>query len=1049
MDLTIKDFVLGFINREYKKRSDIIVNLIDHIEKLNTYYILNDIERKKNLKSIDSITKSLNNCYCERMVSMQNDAIVVSDTKSETIAIFGKDILEKEADSDKNTSVNNLDINLNDKLSSLIPIQSGINQQTFEKIISMSNILYKNEVSGIQLDEFTTIDSKITDIIFDIGCSKLSDILSLYCDMPINLIKFDESELYDIINNLFVPVKIIKLNKTCKKNSIRLTKETNIDERYDVLLENFYRIDLEINAFNVQLSLIIFGYFKIDCVNAHIRLSKITNQYIYNKRKDLITISENSNKVNNKKFHIIPIDFKRMYIRSMTIGELLHLNTKTFVTQIILDYDLYKSYSSMGNPKMLLNEFINGKKLMTKFKIIKLLLLSSNPDNINYAGILFGFTKEQKHNSVIMADIFYKNLNYQLQSKIHKTDINIKIEIEKLNNLDTDDIDLKKQILMNKNMPQKIKKLALEKVNEMKSGNSEYYKQLTYVKTLIDFPWIGENDGDIFSFYKDDIDKWKDIMEQTYGKLNDRVYGHKESKDVIVELLGKWFSNNMSQGKSLALCGPPGTGKSLLCMKLGEALGIPCVKINLGGMEDSSILCGHGITYSSSVPGLIVKKMVEAGKPRCIFYFDELDKTAYHHGRNEIFDVLIHVTDSTTNKEFNDKFFQDLSFDLSKVLFVFSFNDKNKIDPILLDRMEIVKVDAYTIEDKINVTNQFLLKELQIDTGLEKYNITMSNENIIYLIETYTHEAGVRSLRRKIENILLKLNKDRIFMNGLFAKTRDIKDIEITKELIDKYLVKPMILVKKVHQISEIGITNALYATTGGDGGIIPICMYQNKAGKFRLKLTGKLGKVMKESIDFSFTVAINMIKQKFVDTFFNKYKSGLHIHLSDASTSKDGPSGGGVFCLCFISCILGKRIKNDFSMTGELDRDGNITAIGGLNYKLEGCKKSGVKFVFIPKENEKDVNDIVSKNKNLFDDGFKYKLIDNIRQVLDYALIESDGVIDTEITYEKTCDANKYLSEMKHDNTVKKIIEISSESEEESESVEDSSSSNSSNETK
>jgi endopeptidase La len=697
-----------------------------------------------------------------------------------------------------------------------------------------------------------------------------------------------------------------------------------------------------------------------------------------------------------------------MYIKNSPIGDIVSNDNSLFINNLIADYVIYQKYSTMNNFKSLFSEFINSN-LITKFKIIKFLLLSSSPSD---AGLLFGLTKEAKTGSNIVADIIHKNLNLPLQLKLHKANISIKTEIEKLNNLDSDDIDLKKQVMVNKNMPPKVKKLALEKINEMKSGNSEYYKQLLYVKTLIDFPWTGDNDGDIFTLHKNDRTKWKDIMESTSHTLHTKVYGHTECKNTIIELLGKWFSNPKSLGKAVGLWGPPGVGKTLIAKELGDALGIPCTKINLGGMEDGAVLSGHSITYSGAVPGLIVKRMVEAGKPRCIMFFDELDKACYHHGRNEIYDILIHVIDSTTNAEFNDKFFQDVSFPINKVLFMFSFNDRSKIDPILLDRMEIIKVDAYTTEDKINIVKNFLVKELQSDVGLNDLNIELSDENIIYLVDSFTQEPGVRSIRRKIEKILLKLNKDKIFGAGPFENNKDVKDIVISKELIDKYLVKPSIQIKRIGDVPEIGVVNGLFATTLGDGGIIPILIYRNQMGndgKFCLKLTGKQGKVMKESVEIAWTLASNLVDSKYLNIFFNNAKSGLHIHTPDGATDKDGPSAGSAFLLAFFSIILGKCVKNNIGITGELERSGSITAIGGLEYKLPGAKKAGINLVFVPKENQKDIEKIKEYNKSLFDDNFRYILVDNIRDVLDLALIES-CTYESSFVYNELFKSSKYI---------------------------------------
>ena len=675
---------------------------------------------------------------------------------------------------------------------------------------------------------------------------------------------------------------------------------------------------------------------------------------------------------------------------------------------MINDYEIYTKYSTITNFKQLFTNFIDSK-LLTKFKIIKFLLMNSNNKD---AGLLFSLTKESKTGSMIISDIIYNNLNFSLQLKLHKTNISIKSEIEKINNIDNDDIDLKKQVVLNKNMPQKVKKIALQKINEMKSGNSEYAKQSLYVETLVGYPWIGENDGDIFSIHKNNMSKWKEIMNETTDKLQHTVYGHKQCKESIIELLGKWFSNPKSLGKAIGLCGPPGVGKTLIAKRLGDAIGIPYTQINLGGIEDGTVLSGHSITYSGAVPGLIVKKMVEAGKPRCIMFFDELDKASYHNGRNEIYDILIHVIDSTSNTEFNDKFFQDVNFPINKVLFMFSFNDKDKIDPILLDRMEIIKVDAYTVEDKVNIVKKFLLDELKADIGLNDLNITISDENIIYLIESFTSEPGVRSIKRKLETILLKINKDRIFMNAPFEISRNLDILEITKDMINNYLVKPNILCKKINTVPEIGTVNGLYATTMGDGGIIPILVYSNNMGnnnKFDLKLTGKQGKVMKESVLFAFTIAINLIKSEYTSIFFEKNVGGLHIHTPDGSTPKDGPSAGSAFTLAFISKILDKKVKNDIGITGELERDGCITAIGGLEYKLPGAKKAGIKLVFVPKENEKDIDKLKKSNALLFDDTFKYMLVEKIEQVLEYALI--DGEYDMEnISYEKTFDPTTYI---------------------------------------
>ena len=255
---------------------------------------------------------------------------------------------------------------------------------------------------------------------------------------------------------------------------------------------------------------------------------------------------------------------------------------------------------------------------------------------------------------------------------------------------------------------------------------------------------------------------------------------------------------------------------------------------------------------------------------------------------------------------------------------------------------------------------------------------------------------------------------DRIYSRNLFSNKSHFDNIVITKELIDEILEKPNMLIKKVLSTNEIGIINGLYATDSGVGGILPILIYKKYDGtqNFKLKLTGSQKSVMKESIIFSYTIATNLLRQEIIDEFIKNNKDGLHIHTPDGATPKDGPSAGTAFTTAFISKILNLPIKNNIAMTGEIETNGNITAIGGLDSKLNGAKKAGVNLVFVPKENESDFNKIVKKNKLLIDEKFKVIIVNHIREVLDYVLIDKEHhKLNKDITYEKTFDHKKYFN--------------------------------------
>lgn len=1025
MDFPISAFMKHSLKEEYILRSKILYRLSVHIERLNADCIIHHSLRSKYISTLNGIIKDLNETYNINVRSIKNSktaqnsmglehykpnsifykvfnshlSVLTHNLYNEYISENGKVVTEEDfsksiyvqysAVSEKMGGLDKIVERLYNNVSDLIPvlrytedmnsISDTLNLSMFDDIDNSVLSLAKSTGMGSFVDSLRLMLGRNYDVVMNVKESQrgIHEYLEPYhrdktkeIDLNTLINKIHHSYIcLEILDRCFVPIKMqvkegdneagIKVDK--KKVTQRATKESSSRFKYEVLLDNCYKVTVKMKIPNINI--ITVGYFNYDAVNVLVRTSKINTYYINVKNSMLQRYVENS-------ADSVDTNFKTVYTKNLQIGDILMHNGESLRKKITDDY--YNIYSKCVSTKFrtIMGEFLK-MDLASKYSMLKILLMG-HKDTIKYAGLLYALTKDQhrdsKNNYSILSNILYRNLNYPLQCKLKKSGYYIKDEMDRLKEMSCEDVDLKKQILISMTMPDNVKKIAMMKIDEMKNNNSEYYKYYQYVKCLIDYPWPNKNEVDMFNSFGDDMDKCREFLDKMMEDMNSIVYGHLECKNIISELVAKWMSNSDSMGKAIGLCGPPGVGKTLIAQGLGKVLGIPLKQINVGGMDDAAVLCGHSITYSGAQYGMIVRKMCEAGKTRTILFFDELDKACPRHGINEIFNVLIHATDTNTNKNFNDKYFQEVQFPLNNVLFIFSFNDKSLIDKILLDRMQIVDVSAYSVNDKVQIVKDFLMNEILKEFGLEKGSITLCNDTIVELIDDYTFEAGVRGLKRKLDTICSKVNIDRMYKRGPF---KDIDDFGLDNPIaikisdVRRYLSKPKISIKKIHKTHEVGILSGLYATTVGSGGIIPILMYKNHMGmsKFTLRLTGSQGKVMRESIMFSFTIAMNCVKNEYREKFLKRYRSGLHIHTPDGATKKDGPSAGSAFTTAFISKILNKHIKRDIAMTGEIEINGLITEIGGLEYKLIGAKKAGVKLVFCPRENADDIAKIKKNN--------------------------------------------------------------------------------------
>jgi endopeptidase La len=936
MSEQIKKTKLSILQNSYKEISQIILNLYSHLENLHEHFLI-DFSIKQNIfNRLNEINKNINTNY--------NNYIV-------------------EELENKN--------GLDDWIS-FFPINYSDNFQLKEL-----NNFYK--FIDVNSQPLLKIKIDITQILSSFGYLNLNSILNFFIGDYEKILDKTTVNFIKEINSIFVPLSfdIFTVNKD--------------DEFYWRIPKKYEENDLLELTRELWIKYLNNKYIKINgfFVNDNLGVIYKTSQLNY---QNLYTIKNNIEK--NLENASIDKKFYKKFIRYDNLGNIYAFTPNEYSNHIEKYYQKYLEVKS-SSFLSIMKEFISDDtNLKVMYDIIFILLLG-NEENNDIAGLLINIIKEKKNNSLSLYNLLCKNLNFNLLSKIKKANNNIKQELDRLKTITLEEVDYKKQLISSKNIPDNIKSLTLEKISEMKLYNNEYYKQLTYVKHILNFPWPSKNDDIIYENLKNDNKKAITFLTNVEDKLNKSSFGHEEAKKSLLQIIGKWISNPSSQGTSFGLVGPPGVGKTLLAKSVSKSLGIPFAQITLGGQNDGELLHGHGYTYSGSQPGLIIKKMVEANKSRCILYFDELDKTTSKHGQiNEITSILIHLTDPNMNKSFQDRFFQGVEFPLDKVIMIFSYNDSSLVDPILLDRLKEIRVKPYTTNEKLKICKEFIIPEMIESIGLQSEPWTkLSDELIEYIIENYTNEAGVRDIKRYIEKIFLSLNLDKLYNRGIFEKE---KLLEINKKLIGDILEKPNIETLKIHEKPEIGIINGLYATSHGDGGIIPIQIFSNISSNenmYEIKLTGKQGDVMKESVHCSLTAAVNYITRKEIikdiDNHMKKnFKYGFHVHAPSTSTPKDGPSAGCAFTSAFISRILNKPIRNDIAMTGEIELTGKITKIGGLNFKLIGAKKAGVKLVFVPKENEKDLNEIKEKYPKLFDDTFETKLYDYIDDIINIILV-------------------------------------------------------------
>jgi hypothetical protein len=541
--------------------------------------------------------------------------------------------------------------------------------------------------------------------------------------------------------------------------------------------------------------------------------------------------------------------------------------------------------------------------------------------------------------------------------------------------------------------------------NIHKSNNPNIIKDIFYKHCLHLFQTIIQNDdfinsAIIFDKLDNEVKSISKDMSYIRETLNNCVHGHSNAKKQIELIIGQWINGTKQSIDACVLGfeGNPGIGKTTLAKGLSSCLldengnARPLSIIAIGGDANASTLVGHSYTYVGSTWGQIVQILMDQKCMNPIIVIDEVDKISKTEHGKEIAGVLTHLLDPSQNNNFQDKYFSGINLDLSKVLFILSYNDADSIDSIMLDRIHRIKFDSLSIEDKIVISKKHLLPELYEKFGLK--NIFHFADDVLkFIIKEYTLEPGVRKLKEKLFEIIGDVNLDILCNHKMYQLPIEItiEDVK-NKYFKDKRIVK----IQKIHPHSEVGVINALWANELAQGGVLPLQVSFIPSNKFLdLTLTGSLGDVMKESIQVSLTNAWNLtnvaVQQKLIQKYNNPSKNevyGLHIHCPSISTKKDGPSATTAFTVIIYSLFNNIKIKNYFGITGETSFDFRLTEIGGLREKIIHSIPAGVTEFIYPKENELDFKKIMDVYKdNEILKGIKFHCIETIQEVFDLIL--------------------------------------------------------------
>jgi len=828
--------------------------------------------------------------------------------------------------------------------------------------------------------------------------------------------------LLRIVETITLKEVLIFGNDDMRKKMIAIFTETNLvkQTKLEITIKKFLDLDVYSQR-NMLINLLIYN--KDDEI-----------QYICYLLYDLITANSVDSVGSDHNFLYESLPWKiKMYFKDVvkhTIKYTTDMMQKYDINKVSLEQQIYllKANESVKEKAMAKLKEIKGKpdELSTKAKqylegLIKIpfgiyreepILKKMKEMNKCFVRALtlieqlfpeFVVTKKEKYSNIEIVSIVRKINTYinekvltNMESIIDKNSNKQLVKVVQFINTIKKTRGEKKYSLTNSSKPDNSIRILdyIKNSNHNDSNITEIFDQLNVLSPIS----LTKTKNEIAEL-NNGISNIETSMKNIIDILDESIYGHSHSKNQVLKIIAQWM-NGEQTGYCFGFEGSPGIGKTSLakkglanCLKDDKGQSRPFSFIALGGSSNGSSLEGYGYTYVHSTWGKIVDILIEAKCMNPIIYVDELDKVSNTENGKDIIGIFTHLIDSTQNDCFQDKYFSGIDIDLSKALFIFSYNDPEKIDRILLDRIHRIKFENLSLDEKMVIVRKYILPEINKKMGFENI-VELSDEMIEYIIDSYTVEPGVRKLKELLFDLFGEIN-----LNILKSSCSDSFElpIVITKEnLENKYLIKyNKINEKRIHDTPELGIINGLWANALGRGGIIPIqTLFFPSSTFLDLRLTGLQGDVMKESMNVAKTLAWNLtddaIKKEWLKQFEETKCQGLHIHCPEGSISKDGPSAGAAITVAIYSLLNKKHIKNEIAITGEISLNGEITAIGGLDVKILGGIKSGITTFLYPKSNNKEYNEWKKKYEKEKHADIQFIEVSTIKEVFEYVFIDA-----------------------------------------------------------